>query len=119
MRNIHSRLGSLVTCGALAANLVLATAAMLPMTGPSLALPKTCVIRNYYDNAELDTQVGMRSGCPGHAKWGKITKFVEVEKVDLEPGGVGGPGGPGGLPCEFLGGEATGLKCNNLPQLRN
>lgn len=113
MRNIHSRLASLFTCGALAANFALGTAAMLPMTGPSLALPKTCIIRNYYDNAELDTQVGMRSGCPGHAKWGKTSKFVEVETVDLVPEGPSGPGGGGKFPCEFL---ASG--CSHLPEQR-
>ena len=115
MRKIHSRLPSLVTCSAFAANLALATAAMLPMTAPSIALPRTCVIRNYYNNAELGTQVGIRSGCPGHAKWGKITKFVEAETVDLAPEGTGGGGGgPGRMPCEFL---ADG--CSNLPEMRN
>jgi hypothetical protein len=77
---------------------------------PVSALPKSCVIRNYYNNAALDTQVGMRSSCPGTQKWGKITKFVELETVDLVPDGPTGPGGGGGLPCEFL---ASG--CPNLP----
>ena len=88
---------------------------LLPMTGISLALPKSCVIRNYFQTAEMDNQVGMRSSCPGANKWGKITKFVEVETVDLVPDGPSGPGGgPGKLPCEFL---ASG--CSNLPELRH
>jgi hypothetical protein len=85
---------------------------MLPQA--AMALPKSCVIRNYYNNAELDNQVGMRSSCPGAQKWGKVTKFVEVETVDLVPDGPSGPGGGGGkLPCEFL---ASG--CSNLPEAR-
>jgi hypothetical protein len=57
----------------------------------------------------------MRSSCPGASKWGKVTKFVEVETVDLVPEGPSGPGGGGGkLPCEFL---ASG--CSNLPELRH
>jgi hypothetical protein len=72
-------------------------------------------VRNYYNNAELDTQVGMRSSCPGAQKWGKTTKFVEVETVDLVPDGPSGPGGgPGKFPCEFL---ASG--CSNLPEIRH
>jgi hypothetical protein len=74
------------------------------------ALPKSCIIRSYFQTAEMEKQVGMRSSCPGATKWGKVTKFVEVETVDLVPDGPSGPGGPGGLPCEFL---VTG--CPNLP----
>ncbi len=86
---------------------------MLPQT--AAALPKSCIIRSYYNNAELDTQVGMRSSCPGAQKWGKVTKFVEVETVDLVPEGPGGPGGgPGDLPCEFL-----EKGCPNLPVKRH
>jgi hypothetical protein len=121
MRSLLSRshnriktLASIFSGAALAVNLALATAALLPMAGPAEALPNSCVIRNYYQTAEMDNQVGMRSSCPGARKWGKTSKFVEVETVDLNPSGPGGPGGgPGGLPCEFL---ASG--CSNLPQLR-
>jgi hypothetical protein len=107
-------LGAGLAVGAFTAQLLLAGAAILPMTGTSEALPRTCIIRSYYNNAELDTQVGMRSSCPGARKWGKVTKFVEVETVDLVPDGPSGPGGPGKLPCEFL---ASG--CSNLPELRH
>jgi hypothetical protein len=107
--------GAAIAAGALVAHLLLGGAAMLPMTGASEALPRTCVIRSYYNNAELDTQVGMRSSCPGARKWGKTSRFVEVETVDLVPDGPSGPGGgPGSLPCEFL---ASG--CSNLPELRH
>jgi hypothetical protein len=118
LRNIHSsdgrirKFAAFLSSGALAAQLALASAALLPMTGASFALPKSCVIRSYYNNAELDSQVGMRSSCPGAKKWGKVTKFVEVETVDLIHEGPSGPGG-GGLPCEFL---QSG--CSNLPELR-
>ena len=106
--------GAALASGALTAQLLLAGAAMLPMTGASGALPRSCVIRSYYDNAELETQVGVRSSCPGARRWGKVTRFVEVERVDLVPEGPGSPGGgPGKLPCEFL---ASG--CSNLPELR-
>jgi hypothetical protein len=120
MRSNHLRHGrirklvALFSGGALAAQLALASAALLPMTGASLALPKSCVIRSYYNNAELDNQVGMRSSCPGAKKWGKITQYVEVETVDLVSDGPSGPGGgPGKFPCEFL---ASG--CSNLPESR-
>jgi hypothetical protein len=104
-----------IAAGTFAAQILLAGAAMLPMTGASEALPRTCVIRSYYSNAELETQVGMRSSCPGAQKWGKTSKFVEVETVDLVPDGPGGGGsGPGRLPCEFL---VSG--CSNLPELRH
>lgn len=86
---------------------------MLPQT--AAALPKSCIIRSYYNNAELDTQVGMRSSCPGARKWGKVTRFVEVERVDLVPEGPGGGTG-GGLPCEFQQGQTE--ECNNLPRPR-
>ncbi len=120
MRNFQTQhrsctLASLFSGAALAANLALATAALVPMTGPSFALPKSCIIRSYFPTAEMDNQVGMRSSCPGANKWGKVTKFVEVETVDLVPDGPSGPGGgPGRLPCEFL---ASG--CSNLPELRH
>jgi hypothetical protein len=87
------------------------TPVMLPMG--AMALPKSCIIRNYYQTAGLDNQVGMRSSCPGAQKWGRVTKFVEVETVDLVPDGPSGPGGGGSLPCEFL---VTG--CPNLPVQR-
>jgi hypothetical protein len=121
MRNIHNhhqsngrKLAVIFSGGAMSVQLALAAFALLPMTGASQALPKSCVIRSYYQTAELDAQVGMRSSCPGAHRWGKVTKFVEVETVDLSPEGPGGPGGGGQLPCEFL---VSG--CSNLPELRH
>lgn len=122
MRSLHSHrhiylkpLTSVFSGVAIAVNLALASAALLPLAGPAQALPNSCVIRTYYKTAELDTAVGMRSSCPGARKWGKTSKFVEVETVDLVPDGPGGGGGgPGSLPCEFL---ASG--CSNLPELRH
>jgi hypothetical protein len=83
---------------------------------PAGALPKTCVIRTYYSTAELETEVGMRSSCPGVKRRGRTTQFVEVETIDLVPEGPGGAGGGGGLPCEFLHGQD--IECNNLPIAR-
>jgi hypothetical protein len=94
----------------LAASITLVSTAPIILPQTASALPKSCVIRNYFQTAEMNNQVGMRSSCPGAQKWGKITKFVEVETVDLVPDGQSGPGGGGGLPCEFL---ASG--CPNLP----
>jgi hypothetical protein len=99
----------------LAASLAAISSAPVLIPQSAAALPKSCIIRNYFQSAELDNQVGMRSSCPGAQKWGKVTKFVEVETVDLVPDGPSGPGGgPGKLPCEFL---ASG--CSNLPEIRH
>ncbi len=120
MRNTQTylagkRLQAAFARSAIAASLVLATAAIFPMTQSASALPNSCVIRTYFKTAELTAEVGMRSSCPGARKWGKTSRFVEVETVDLVPDGPSGPGGgPGGLPCEFL---ASG--CSNLPELRH
>jgi hypothetical protein len=106
---------SVLRRAALAIALAAVSSAPVLMPQSASALPKSCVIRNYYNNAELESQVGMRSSCPGANKWGKVTKFVEVETVDLVPDGPSGPGGGGGkLPCEFL---ASG--CSNLPELHH
>jgi hypothetical protein len=85
--------------------------------GAAQALPRTCVIRTYYNNATLQTEVGLRSTCPGVRRWGRTSQFVEVERVSLVPEGPGGPGSPGGIPCEFQSGSQA--ECNNLPTPRN
>jgi hypothetical protein len=108
------KLVSILGIGTMAANLALASMVVLPMTEASLALPKTCVMRTYYDGADMQNEVGMRSSCPGAKKWGKVTKFVEAETIDLVPEGPGGPGGGGDLPCEFL---ASG--CSPIPGPRH
>jgi hypothetical protein len=104
---------SVLQRAAIAIALVAVSSMPVLVPNPASALPKSCVIRNYYNNAELESQVGMRSSCPGASKWGKVTRFVEVETVDLVPEGPSGPGGGGGLPCEFLDGQD--LECRNLP----
>lgn len=98
--------------GVLAASLAMisSTPVMLPQTAN--ALPKSCFIRSYYKTAEMNEAVGMRSSCPGARRWGKTSRFVEVEWVDLVPEGPGTPGGGGGLPCEF---KPDDGQCNNLP----
>ena len=100
----------------LAAAFAAMTLAPLSFPQPAGALPKTCVIRTYYSTAQMETEVGMRSTCPGAKRRGKTSKFVEVETIDLVPEGPGGPGGGGGLPCEFQNGQD--IECNNLPILR-
>jgi hypothetical protein len=81
------------------------------------AVPNTliCRITTYYSTSDMSDAVGVRTTCPGGSPWGRVTRFKEVEVVELEspqgPGGTGG--GRGGLPCEFL---AAG--CSNLPQQR-
>ena len=86
------------------------------LSGAAQALPRTCVIRTYFNNASHQTEVGLRSTCPGTQRWGRTSQFVEVERISLVPEGPSGPGGPGGLPCEFQSGNQA--ECNNIPTPR-
>lgn len=92
-----------------------AFSALAPL--PAQAVPAngiTCRITTYFKTVELEKEVGLRSTCPGVKKWGKTSKFFEVELIDTGHEGSGGHRGLGGLPCEFL---ASG--CSNLPELRH
>jgi hypothetical protein len=80
--------------------------AAVSLANVAQAYPTSCVIRTYYRTAEMVDVVGVRTKCPGGRSWGRTTRFVEAERVDLTPPGPGGTSGsPGKLPCEFL---ATG-----------
>jgi hypothetical protein len=124
MRNIFSpnaAHGSIITSafGRSAAAALFAAAAAFSVMAPlpARALPSggiTCRITTYFKTAELEKEVGLRTTCPGVSKWGKTSKYYEVELIDTHNDGPGGHDGPGGLPCEFL---AEG--CSNLPQIRN
>jgi hypothetical protein len=101
--------------GVLAASLAAlsSTPVMLPQV--AIAIPKSCFIRSYYKTAEMSEAVGMRSSCPGAKRWGRTSRFVEVEWIDLVPEGPSTPGGGGGLPCEF---KPDDGQCSNLPNPR-
>lgn len=119
MRKTENRMGPVARSSALVFAIALATQTMFVglsttfLSGAAQALPRSCVIRTYYNNASLQTEVGLRSTCPGVDRWGRTSQFVEVERVSLVPEGPRGPGGPGGLPCEFQSGSQA--ECNNLP----
>jgi hypothetical protein len=115
---LDSKFTMALSRSAVAAALIAATAAFSALSPlPANALPAngiTCRITTYYKTVALATEVGLRSTCPGVKKWGKTSKFFEVELIDTSNDGPGGHDGPGGLPCEFL---ASG--CSNLPEIRN
>lgn len=109
-------LSRIPTAGLLAGPALLVATGLFTLAAPQPAdaLPRSCRITTYYQTAELETQVGMRTSCPGGQRWGRTTRFFETETVDLTPPGPGPVGGGGGnLPCEFL---ASG--CSNLPTNR-
>ena len=110
-QNLNIRAARLATCFAF-------SLAILSLPEPALALPSggiTCRITTYYKTEALAAEVGLRSTCPGVKRWGKTSKFFEVEVINTGNEGPGGGGsGPGNLPCEFL---ASG--CSNLPELRH
>ena len=64
---------------------LLAGPALLVATGlftlaapePADALPRSCRITTYYQTAALETQVGMRTTCPGGQRWGRTTRFFQ------------------------------------------
>jgi hypothetical protein len=104
--------------------------AALAFANAAQAYPTSCLIRTYYSNAEMTDVVGVRSNCPGASSWGRVTRFVEAERVELTSGGPGGAG-PGKMPCEFyttpLRNPVPGqtpqdapaeLRCQNLPIAR-
>jgi hypothetical protein len=101
--------------------------AVLSVAQVAQAYPTSCLIRTYYSDAEMTEVVGMRTNCPGGNSWGRVTRFVESERVELTSGGPGGPGA-GKMPCEFYTtklrnpspGQAPSdspaeLRCQNLP----
>jgi hypothetical protein len=117
-KNIESKFTMAFGRSTIAAALISAAAALSTLwVFPAQALPSggiTCRITTYFKTAELAAEVGLRSTCPGVKKWGKTSKFFEVEVLDTSHDGPGGHDGSGGLPCEFL---ASG--CSNLPEIRN
>jgi hypothetical protein len=110
-QNLNLRAACIATCFAF-------SLAILSLPEPAHALPSggiTCRITTYYKTEALADEIGLRSTCPGVKKWGRTSKYFEVELIDNRNEGPGGGGpGPGNLPCEFL---ASG--CSNLPELRH
>jgi hypothetical protein len=101
--------------------------AALSATQVAQAYPTSCLIRTYYSDAEMTEVVGMRTNCPGGNSWGRVTRHVETDRVELNPSGPSGPGA-GKMPCEFyttpLRNPSPGqtpqdapaeLRCQNLP----
>jgi hypothetical protein len=100
---------------AAAAGLAALSNFVTPAVGPADALPvsQSCRITTYYKTAEMTQEVGVRSTCPGVSKWGRTSKYYEVETLQTDNGGGHHTSGPGKLPCEFL-----QQGCSNLPVSR-
>src|SRR5688500_6187608 len=105
-RQIACKALAFASQGALTVNAALFAGVLglaVPAAGPAEALPRsiTCRITTYYQTAEMETEVGVRTTCPGGAKWGRTSPHRQVEVVTLDtPTGPTTGGGPGGLPCE-------------------
>jgi hypothetical protein len=116
MRKFHlSAKLALPSRAAMLAMLFALPSAPVLLSEAASALPRSCVIRTYYQTAQMQAEVGLRSSCPGVRRWGRTSRHVEVETVQLTPDGPGDGGGPGGLPCEF---QTDDGQCNNLPKPR-
>jgi hypothetical protein len=80
---------------------VTAAVAAVLGAGSAQALPRACILRTYYSDADMTDQVGTWSNCPGGGGLqGRRTAYYETDTVELSsPSPVGGGGG---MPCEFV-----------------
>jgi hypothetical protein len=105
---------------------VVGTASTLAVSTPVEALPRACILRTYYSDADMTDQVGTWSNCPGSGGLhGRRTAYYETDTVELStPKPIGG----GGMPCEFVQEndpftgkpltDYTLSQCNNIPTPR-
>jgi hypothetical protein len=108
--------------------LIAAGAASLALwSDPAQALPRSCILRTYYSDADMTEQVGTWSSCPGNVGLkGRRTAYYEDDSVELSHPRPSAGGGS--MPCEFVqeNDPITGKpltdysvsQCSNLPILR-
>ena len=96
----HRRSGT--TRAALALTLVAsgAAAGLALSTGTVPALPSgdTCIVRTYYEDADLTRFMGSSSDCPGHLGLkGRQTQYYKDDTIDMTPPKPIGAGGDPGI----------------------
>jgi anaerobic selenocysteine-containing dehydrogenase len=85
----------------LLAGFTLASGFALSVAEEASAAPTQCSVRTYFKEAAHANEVGVRTNCPGGGSWGRTSRYVETEVIQLQPEGPGPRPGPGGVPCDF------------------